>query len=78
MNNNNYTGATHRSVESAQKMTLTLLKSFFTPKNALISTPIFEVTANRIRVQVFYYVSSQSTGFSDIALKALSNAIQQL
>jgi hypothetical protein len=63
---------------TAQKITITLIKSFFTSKNALISTPIFNISTNGITVQVFYYIGPTDLKITEASLKTLSNTISSL
>lgn len=66
MNNN--------QINAAIAITTKLLKSYFTAeKKALICTPHFHITSNRIIVQFFYYVSPQSSLFKYGPLITIEN-----
>jgi len=46
---------------AAQRTAIDLLKAYFTSAHALISTPIFSVTAERVVVQLFYYCCANAS-----------------
>lgn len=80
----NYNYNKNINFDAANKAATQVLKSFFNPKNALISTPVFLVNqgGKQVTVQLSYYLASnalrQTDSFSNNTLKALTNALTQV
>lgn len=69
------------SYRQATTACVTLLKSFFAGSSSatLISTPVFNVTSNRVTIQLFYYSStSAKSNITDKALKTLAVLVTRL
>lgn len=60
-------------IMSMQRQAISILKSYFSKYNALISKPTFTLKSNKVIVQVFYYTSTAT--INDVSINGLGNAL---